>query len=150
MPGSPRDRKCYHAVMSVRQELEARLRARPEVRFALLFGSRASGTARADSDWDVAVYLDEELDARARFQARLGLSAALEDLGAVDLVVLNDADALLGQRALMGERLCVKDQRDYVRYFVRTMALAEDQRYFDGILARAREQRLAEGRFGRR
>lgn len=136
--------------MSVRQQLEARLRARPEVRFALLFGSRAAGTARQESDWDVAVYLDDALDARQRFGVRLELSAALEDLGAVDVVVLNDADALLGQRALMGDRLFVGEQRDYVRYFVRTMALAEDQRYFDGILARGRERRLQEGRFGRR
>ena len=44
---------------------EARIRdlvsSDPLVAFATLFGSRASGRARPDSDWDVAVFLDESL-----------------------------------------------------------------------------------------
>jgi predicted nucleotidyltransferase len=135
--------------VSVREELKKRLGLAPEVRFALLFGSRARDGARARSDWDIAVYLDEEMDSVKRFRARVRLTADLEEIAQVDVVALNDADPLLAQRALSGELLDVKDRRCYVRYFVRMMGLAEDQRYFDRILARARTERLAEGTFGR-
>jgi len=42
----------------------------PAVQAALLFGSRARGDARPDSDWDVALLVDPLLDARARLQLR--------------------------------------------------------------------------------
>lgn len=124
------------------------LRADPAVRFGFLFGSRANGRARADSDWDVAVYFDEDLNAAGRAARRLRLAAELERLGAVDVVSLNDADPLLAHRALGGRALVMADRAAYLRYFVRTMRLAEDQRYFDQIFARARTTRIREGNFG--
>jgi predicted nucleotidyltransferase len=133
----------------MRANLARRLDAMPEVRFALLFGSRARDGSRPSSDWDIALYLDDALDAGQRFRTRVRLAAELEDLGPVDVVVLNDADPLLSQRALQGELIHVKDRIAHVRFFVRTMGLAEDQRYFDRILARGRKDRLAGGTFGR-
>lgn len=132
----------------VREQLRGRLELESVVQFALLFGSRAGGGGREDSDWDLAVYLDGSIDAAERFRQRLRLTALLEDIATVDVVVLNDADSLLGQEALQGELLVVKDRGNYVDYFVRTMAEAEDQRFFDEILARGRDRRLAEGTFG--
>ena len=38
------------------QEIQRVLRGRPDVRLAIVFGSRARGTARPDSDVDVAVH----------------------------------------------------------------------------------------------
>jgi predicted nucleotidyltransferase len=133
----------------VRESLAKRLGAMPELRFALLFGSRARDDARQSSDWDIAIYLEDGMDAGQRFRTRVRLAAELEDLGRVDVVVLNDADPLLAQRALQGQVIQMADRRGYVRFFVRTLALAEDQRYFDRILARARAKRLAEGTYGR-
>jgi len=46
------------------------LAAQPDVIAAYLFGSQATGRARAGSDVDVAVLLDEE-DSVARFERRL-------------------------------------------------------------------------------
>jgi predicted nucleotidyltransferase len=129
--------------------IRAQLEAEPAVRFALLFGSRAAGTARPDSDWDVAVYLDDALDAGARFRLRTQLAAALEPARRVDLVVLNDAPPLLAHRALLGERLFIRDRVAWVRFFVRTIPLALDDAYWNEIHAAARRRRLAEGRFGR-
>ena len=118
--------------------------------FALLFGSRTSDRpVRPDSDWDVGVYLDPALTPQERFRIRLALIADLEGVAAVDLVVLNDAPALLGHRALQGKLLFAHDRVAYVRYFVKTFAMSEDERYYRDVLRSARERRLREGTFGR-
>jgi predicted nucleotidyltransferase len=119
------------------------------VRFALLFGSRASGQARPASDWDLAVYLDDALSSEARFAFRRDLIAELRPAIAVDLIVLNDAPPLLAAAALRGERLLVRDPTAFARFFVKTLGLAEDDRHFARIHAAARRERLREGRFGR-
>ena len=93
------------ASTDVRLELARRLARFPSVRFALLFGSRADGRPRADSDWDLAAYLSDDLSAEERFSERLRLASELDDLGRIDLVVLNDAPPLLGQRPLECQRI---------------------------------------------
>jgi predicted nucleotidyltransferase len=119
------------------------------VRFALLFGSRASGRARADSDWDVAIHLDPALERDERARVRARLIAALEPRDRVDVVLLEEAPALLGHRALQGRILLMRDRELYSRFFVRTLALAGDEAHWNELHARARRRRLEEGRFGR-
>jgi hypothetical protein len=75
--------------------------------------------------------------------------AELEDLGPLDIVILNDAPPLLAHRALMGEPIEIRDRTAYVRFFVKTMGAAEDDRYFQEVHRAARLRRLREGRFGR-
>ena len=76
-------------------DLAARLEAEPDIAVAYLFGSRARGNARPNSDVDVAVLLDGGVDTHRR---QLDLMATL---GAnVDLVILNDAPPALGYRVL--------------------------------------------------
>ncbi len=135
--------------MDAAPDLGQRLAEHPSIVFALLFGSRGRGAARPDSHWDIAVYLRDELSARDRFKLRCRLTAELEDLGEIDVVVLNDAPPLLGHRVLMGKRLLVRDPVALVRYFVRTIARSEDERYWRDLHWRARRQRLEEGSFGR-
>lgn len=120
-----------------------------DVVFAYLFGSRANGRPRPDSDWDVAVYLRPERTSAERFEVRLRLLADLDDLGRVDVVVLNDAPPLLAHHVLQGQRLLVRDPTTLVRFSVRTAALAEDARYWSEIHLKERLRRLREGRFGR-
>ena len=129
--------------------IQSRLAADPAVLFATLFGSRASGAPRADSDWDLAVFLDPSLDGLSRSAKRAQLIAALEPEYRVDLVVLNDAPPLVAHRALCGERLFVRDRPVYVRFFVHTLALAFDESHWNEIHAQARRRRLVEGTFGR-
>lgn len=57
----------------------------PELRLLVLFGSRAAGNARPDSDWDFAYQGGAELDA-------LALAAYLSDTLQVDDVDLVDLD----------------------------------------------------------
>ena len=129
--------------------IQGRLAADPAVLFAILFGARASGAPRADSDWDLAVFLDPSLDASSPASNRAHLIAGLEPEYRVDLVVLNDARPLVAHRALCGERLFVRDQPAYARFFVNTLALAFDESHWNEIHAKARRRRLAEGAFGR-
>jgi len=125
------------------------IEARREIEFALLFGSRAADAARPDSDWDVAIHCASDVSASARAALREDLVAALAPAVPVDVVVLNDAPPLLAHRALEGRTLLVRDRRSYVRFFVRTLAMAGDEAYYRDLHARARARRLAEGRFGR-
>jgi len=135
--------------MNALDHLAARLAEHPEIVFAHLFGSRGRGDERPDSDWDVAVYLDPALSDPERFKLRCRLAAELDDLGEVDVVVLNDAPPLLAHRALMGRRILVRDLVSLVRYQVRTIARSEDERYWRELHWRALRQRIEEGRFGR-
>jgi len=135
--------------MSQLEDLSRRLAAAEEVAFAYLYGSRARGEGRSDSDWDVAVYLRQGLSADQRFAVRLRLLAELDDLGRVDLLILNDAPPLLAHRAIMGRRLVVRDEVALVRFSVRTVAMSEDGRYWRDLHRRARSRRLEEGTFGR-
>lgn len=130
-------------------ELRARLEAYVEIRFALLFGSRASGREHPGSDLDLAVYLDEKLAPEEQFDLQLGLTNDLSDLGRPDVVILNQAPPLLGHRALQGKLVFNRDRPAYVRYFVRTLAAYHDERPWRRLHERARARRAEEGCFGR-
>ncbi len=135
--------------MTPRDRILRCLESLDEVLFAYLFGSRAGGRPRPDSDWDLAVYVREGLSARQRWDLRLRVMADLAELGRVDVVVLNDAPPLLAHRAIQGQRLMARDRSALVRFVLRTLALADDQRYWAQIHLAAQLRRLREGRFGR-
>jgi uncharacterized protein len=78
------------------------------VRFALVFGSHAEGTASPGSDVDVAVWAEEPID-------RWDLEAVLPD--AVDLVDLRRApEGLAGRIALQGRVVLDDDAVARVRW----------------------------------
>ena len=129
--------------------LKERLACLDEVLFAFLFGSRAEGRPRPDSDWDIGVYVSDALTAEQRFNLRRRLLTELQGMGSVDVVILNDAPPLLAQRVLQGASVLVRDRTAYVRFFVRTAALAGDEQHWRRLHMEARKRRLEEGRFGR-
>ena len=74
-----------------------------EVQAALLFGSHATGRARAESDVDVAVLLQAAPTSTNRKQLLMSLAGALgKELGSdrLDLVLLNDAPPKLAFHVL--------------------------------------------------
>ena len=80
------------------------------VQAAWLFGSHCEGRSHRDSDVDVAVLLEygRYPDARARFEARVGMTAdiiALVHRNEVDVVVLNDAPPRFARRIVLDGRL---------------------------------------------
>ena len=111
-------------------QLSGALAPREEILEAYLFGSRARGEARPDSDVDVAVYVDETCADNGHwgYQAELttDLMVAL-GMNEVDVVVLNKAPVLLYHRVL----------RDGVRFLSRDLRATTTRagqalsRYFD-------------------
>ncbi len=129
------------------------LSARPDVLEAYLFGSQARGAARADSDVDVAVYLDPATDIDVGFGVDAAIGADLMRALArndVDVVLLNRADPVLYERVLRdGVRLVVRDPTATSRREGRALS-----RYFDFLpqlekIRRAAQGRADQGRFGR-
>lgn len=117
---------------SVRRSIARCIARRPEIKAAYVFGSVAAGRARADSDIDVAVLVDETIRPSRMLKYRLQLMA---DLGAalhvrdVEVVVLNEAPPLLAHRVLSRGTLVFERSRSArVRFQVRTAA-----RYLDLI-----------------
>jgi predicted nucleotidyltransferase len=87
------------------------LEAEPDVAYALLFGSRARGAARADSDADIAIELTA--GAARDVHALGGLAARLESAAGrrIDLVLLDEAPAPLAYRIFRDGRVLV--ERDH-------------------------------------
>jgi predicted nucleotidyltransferase len=150
-------------VLSVRAappDLDARIEAlaaawaeRPQLAAAYLFGSRARGTAQGRSDVDLAVVLAAGQGAQDRFRARLMLEQeAVRRLGtdAVDVLVLEDAPAVVAQRALRDGRLLF-DRLPRRRVEVVEAALRRflDQAPVRAALDRGLAGRVREGRFAR-
>ena len=113
-----------------------------EMQAALLFGSRARGTARPDSDVDVAVLLGP-----ARLTRGLGLrhlmSALSEEIAAdrLDLVILNGAPPALAFQVLKyGLVAFERDARFLHRFRVRTYGAHADyepvERFFRAVTKR--------------
>ncbi len=106
------------------------LSPRGEILEAYLFGSRARGRARRDSDDDVAVYVDEARTRDSAWGYRAELTTDLMvALGTndVDVVVLNRAPILLYHRVLRdGVRVLSRDLRATTTRAGRALS-----RYFD-------------------
>jgi hypothetical protein len=111
------------------------LAAVPGVRLGFLFGSRALGHPRQDSDFDVAVLVDEPLASEEpgktirALAARLGREVSSERL---DIVLLNRAPALLRHRVLRdGILLFQRAPAERVRFAIKTI-----RDYQDGCIRR--------------
>lgn len=132
--------------------LREQLADHPEVVVAYLFGSRARGGERPDSDTDVAVLLADDDDDSRRVE--LAVSASLSQVVApsrLDLVVLNHAPVALAYRAVRdGVVLVSRDDLTRVRHWVTTVDRYLDMAPARALLAAGVANRLAEGRFGRR
>ena len=88
----------------------------PQVQAAFLFGSRAEGRARADSDWDLALLLSpEEPDPTLEVLGAL-VEAGLER---VDLVLLHRAPPLLAFLAVKGKPVFLREGFDLGSYVSR-------------------------------
>jgi predicted nucleotidyltransferase len=139
---------------SVVDRLGQVLAASDEVRLAYLFGSRARGGARRDSDYDIGVLFDaaaaggdqgagDQGAVVRRLAGRLGrvVSSTL-----LDLVVLNDAPPLLSHRVLRdGVVLFQRSPEERVRFAIRTIREYQDAQIRRERFTRARIRRLEAG-----
>lgn len=122
--------------------------ADPRVRFAYLFGSVAAGTARPDSDLDLAVSVEPRgslLD-DARLHDAPARAAGRED---VDLVVLEDAPLWMQFRVVAGHPVFSRDDVGRVRFRASVEQRFLDFRpYHDSYLHAVRDRARAGGLSG--
>jgi hypothetical protein len=125
----------------------------PDVAAVYLFGSRAAAPAGARSDVDLGVVLRDGLDADARWRKRLDLLGdATRRLAtdAVDVVVVEDAPAVLGHRVLSrGRLLSERAPLRRARVAEALMRRYLDEAYLRAVLDAGLARRLREGRYGR-
>ena len=136
----------------LRDDLARGLRSEPTVRLAWLFGSRVTGAARAESDVDVAVLVDDACadgpgalkDSYFRLVPAM-TGAVRSDL--IDLVIINHAPPLLRHRVIRdGVLLYARSAEERSRFVRRSLT-----EYLD-MEPRLREQtrllvrRMKEGR----
>jgi uncharacterized protein len=131
------------------EQIVARVQGVEGISALVLFGSRARGEGRADSDLDIAV-LPDSGDAGQRRRLQSAVAVALAELapeGRVDVVILDEAPELLRQRVLEHGRLLVcRDTAAWRALRVRTMREHGDREHFRRMLRQAQRRRLLEGR----
>lgn len=94
---------------------DAALRVLPGIEALYVFGSRARGDARPDSDLDLAVLGAAPLDPLRRFEAQRELSALL---GVdVDLIDLRAASSVLRSEVVNGGKVLFQCDAEYVLAF---------------------------------
>lgn len=113
----------------------------PNVVAAYVFGSQAAGTARADSDVDVAILAEDALSAEARFDLQARLAHAFR-ADAVDLVDLRAASTVMQMQVLHSGRVLLDEDRTarehFEVYVYSAYALLNEER--QGILGDIRKR----------
>lgn len=136
----------------LRDALARGLRAEPAVRLAWLFGSRARGTARPDSDVDVAVLVDDAGAAgpdavKDTLFRVLGALCRVVRGDLVDLVILNHAPPLLRHRVIRdGVLLHACSDTERARFVRRTLREHLDMEPWLREQTRLRIRRMKEER----
>jgi predicted nucleotidyltransferase len=120
----------------------------PGLDILLLFGSRARGTARPDSDLDVGI-LTRSQDSNDRRYLQADVAVALAHLapeGRVDVVLLDEANDVLRQRAMVeGRLLLCRDPIAWRDLRVRTMREYGDREWVRELDRKALRRRFEEG-----
>lgn len=135
-------------LFTFREQERARLQMLP-VAALILFGSRAQGIARSESDYDIGVLVSEQRVLRDRTERRTlydalydVLSAHLNTLTDIDIVFLEEAPAELKAHTVKyGKSIYAASEAAFARFKEREMLAYADfaplRRIFqDAILAR--------------
>lgn len=138
---------------TVEDRVASVLRASPDVVVAYLFGSRAGGRPRRDSDIDIAVIFRGSLGRKERFGLRCELGGSIAAAGGAefaDVIDLEEAPPLLAHAILRTARLLFsRDERRRVEVTARQVMRYIDSRPARRVLDEATFRRLREGSFGR-
>lgn len=126
----------------------------PDVVVAYLFGSVAKGTARAQSDVDVAVLLDERLEPSRmakRYLEILGRIPSTLATHEIDVRSLNEATPVfLAQVVGLGKLIYARSKKEQIEFEVRAMTAYLDTKPLREFFKRALFREIEEGNFGRR
>ena len=127
-------------------EIAHAVEALPGIAVLVVFGSRARGTHRPDSDLDVGVLPERGLAAPRHRYLQAELAAALSHLvpaGRVDVVLMDEATDLLRQRIMESGRVVLcRDAPAWRDLRVRTMREFGDQEWARRLYQDAQRRRL--------
>lgn len=141
-------------IENIVEKLKKALAGRPEIRFAYLFGSYASGKADSLSDVDVAVFVNEGVtnnDYAYGYKAELTaeLMAAVKT-NSVDVVVLNEAGPFLRSQIIRdGVIINNMDEQERQRFWMETLRLYDDAKWLMAVQQGYLGRRIETGRYGR-
>ena len=104
--------------------------AKHKVVFAYLFGSQATGKAVKSSDVDIAIMLDENIDAKKRFEIRCKIIPQLSKLfrKETEVVVLNDTKSILFKFIIIKEGKMIYEKNHEKRFVFELKTMNE---YYD-------------------
>ncbi|HEV7504404.1 MAG TPA: nucleotidyltransferase domain-containing protein [Thermoanaerobaculia bacterium] len=143
----------YSSVEQLAEDITRAVQDFSGISVLVVFGSRARGTHRPDSDLDVAV-LPASLDSRTRRHLQADVAVALADLapeGRVDVVLLDEADVVLRQRIMETGRVLInRDNETWKELRVRTMREYGDGEWARQLYREAQRRRLERGDFSGR
>ena len=133
---------------SLDEEIPRAVRDLSGIAVLVVFGSRAQGTQRPDSDLDVAVLPDTD-DSRARRHLQADLAVALAQLapeGRVDVILIDEAPVDLRQAIMESGRVLLnRDPEAWKELRVRTMREYGDSEYYRRQYYEAQKRRLERG-----
>jgi len=115
------------------KKLQKYFRNRKDVAFAFLFGSQSKGLQRKISDWDIAIYLNDNLSKDQMLKNRDDILSELNDIihQEIDLVLLNIAKPTIADVAMRyGLVLTINDEESYLKQLLKVSAQATDFRNF--------------------
>lgn len=127
--------------------------AQPDVVVVYLFGSVAKGTARPQSDVDIAVLFDAHLNAERRFEREMESARDIAHFATreMDVRSLHDVSPLfLAEVLRYGQPLYARCERERVEFQVRAMSLYLDTQPLREFFKRHLFQEIKEGKFGHR
>jgi predicted nucleotidyltransferase len=110
------------------EQLKSFFNNESDLELAFLIGSYAKGTARKDSDVDVAVLFSSTPSSSDILDLNLRLSAVLKK--EVDLVVLNTAGPIIKMQTLKTGIIIYRTKNTYEDFFTRTLYEYEDLKYY--------------------
>jgi hypothetical protein len=123
----------------------------PDVQFAYLFGSQATGKVTPLSDVDIAVRFCDALSSSEQFQIQLRLMAIISQIlqqNDVDVANLNEADIVLRYQVLKnGKLIFCRDRAAKNEFFVRAIREYLDTEPMRAFHREKMKEQIREGTF---
>jgi predicted nucleotidyltransferase len=111
--------------------------------FAYIFGSYAQNKARADSDVDIAIYLDTAMDVETYLEIKVRLAEVCKR--EVDLIILNEATPFLRYEVYRNNILLFsRDKACETQYIVKTLFEYSDMKKYLNLCYNETIRRLKE------
>ena len=119
--------------MDKEEKVRELLNKQKHVKLAYLFGSVAEGKEGKLSDVDIAVFLDESLSKKERFDLQLKLISGLMSIlktDRIDLIVMNDAPLLLKYNIIKHGKILKDNIETRVKVESRILSDYLDMKYY--------------------